>query len=262
MKKNFFPVITICLVFGLFFVANETLFSSLYLFIESVIRLYPLSFFLSYLIVGIPVFLYLFLTKKRKVFSPLGLDKNIGTGLLYSALFALPMFLGYGILSGFSFDIDRRTIWFGCVFAALFEEIYYRGFFFGELFKRTRLGFIPAVLLSALVFASLHLYQSNDPGTLTGIFITTFLGGGFFAWLYAEWNFNLWVPIGLHFFMNLSWNLFSVSGNAFGDLTANLIRSLTIIVAIIGTIKYKKRKNRSMVIHNQTLFFKNTELSE
>jgi hypothetical protein len=106
------------------------------------------------------------------------------------------------------------------------------------------------------------LYQSNDLLTLTGIFTTTFLGAGLFAWLYAEWNYNLWLPIGLHFFMNVSWELFSISDNAFGDLNANLIRALTIVLAITVTLIYKKKRKIPLEINRNTLFMKRALLVE
>ncbi len=161
-----------------------------------------------------------------------------------------------GSLGNFQIDIEAKHFWFGCVFAAFFEEFYYRGFFFGQIFKKTRLGFFPSLILGALIFASLHLYQSEDMATLFGIFITTFLGAGLFAWLYVEWEYNLWLPISLHFFMNLSWGMFSVSENAFGDFGANLIRGLTILFAILGTILYKKWQNIPLAIVKGNLIIK------
>jgi membrane protease YdiL (CAAX protease family) len=115
--------------------------------------------------------------------------------------------------------------------------------------------------LSALIFASLHLYQSNDPVTMLGIFITTFMGAGLFAWLYSEWDFNLWVPIALHFFMNLSWEMFSVADNALGDLNAGLIRGLTILLAIAGTVIYKKKHGIPLTVNKLTLWVKSSSLS-
>jgi membrane protease YdiL (CAAX protease family) len=171
------------------------------------------------------------------------------------------MFIGYGVMSGFSINISAKSFWFGCVFAAIFEELYYRGIFFGQLFKNTRLGFFPSLILSALIFASLHLYQSNDPVTMLGIFITTFMGAGLFAWLYSEWDFNLWVPIALHFFMNLSWEMFSVADNALGDLNAGLIRGLTILLAIAGTVIYKKKHGIPLTVNKLTLWVKSSSLS-
>jgi len=256
MKNNIKYIIALCIVFGLYFASNKLFFSKIYYFIEDIIHFYPVSFFITYLIVAIPIFIFVYLTNNRRLFEPLGLKGNILQAILFSFMFSLPMLLGSGIMGNFEITIEAPEFWFGCVFAAFFEELYYRGFFFGQLFKKTKLGFVPALLMSALIFASLHLYQSNDVSTLIGIFTTTFLGAGLFAWLYAEWNYNLWLPIGLHFFMNLSWELFSISDNAFGDLNANFFRALTIALAITVTLIYKKKRKIPLEINRNTLWIK------
>lgn len=81
----------------------------------------------------------------------------------------------------------------------------------------------------------------------------TFFGAVFFAWLYVEWNYNLWIPIFTHTLMNVSWNLFEVDSSALGDIKANIFRGLTIITAILFTILYKRKKNQKMTINRQIL---------
>ncbi len=254
MKKELKYILILCFVFSLYFIANKALFSTIYYAIQDIVKIFQLSFPLTYLTVGLPVLIFVYLTNNKKVLEPLGLKSNIIKGIFYSFIFSLPMFLGYGISGNFEISLSQKTFWIGCVFAAFFEEFYYRGFFFGLLFKNTKLGFFLSLFLSAVVFASLHLYQSNEAATLIGIFITTFLGAGLFAWLYVEWNFNLWISIGLHFFMNLSWSMFTVSENAFGGWYANLIRIITIIFAIAGTIYYKKKQGIPLALNRNTLF--------
>lgn len=256
MKKDLKYIILLCVSFSLFFAADKLFFSKIYHAIESTIQIYGLSYFLTYTIVGIPVFISVYLTNKHRILKPLGLKGNLFKGIVYSFIFSIPMFIGYGLLSDFTISLEPKNFWFGCVSAAVFEELYYRGFFFGQIFRNTKLGFFPSLILSALIFASLHLYQSNDIPTLIGIFITTFLGAGLFAWLFVEWNYNLWIPIGLHFFMNLSWEMFSTYDNALGDLNANLIRGLTILFAIVGTVLYKRKQDIPLVINKNTLITK------
>ena len=53
---------------------------------------------------------------------------------------------------------------------------------------------------------------------------------------------DLWVPVGLHFAMNLSWDLFAISDNALGSVSANVIRGLTVALAVVGTVGYKRRR--------------------
>jgi hypothetical protein len=256
MKKDLNYILQLCIAFGLYFLANELWFSDIYYAIENLIHTYALSFFLTYLLIGLPVLLFVFFTNQYKILRALGLSSNIFVGLVLSFVFTIPMFIGYGISANFEISLDAEAFWFMCVFAAFFEELYYRGVFFGQIFRKTRLGFLPSLLVSAIIFASLHMYQSQDFATLTGIFFTTFMGAGLFAWLYVEWNYNLWVPIGLHFFMNLSWEMFDISENALGDLSANLYRGLTILFAVGGTILYKRMKKQSLGVNRDTLFMK------
>jgi len=90
---------------------------------------------------------------------------------------------------------------------------------------------------------------------MAGVFAVTFLGAAFFAWFYAEWDFNLWVPIFLHTFMNLAWTLFTVSENAAGGLAANIFRDLTIAAAIAGTILYKRREGLALAVKKSALLW-------
>ncbi|MTI87953.1 MAG: CPBP family intramembrane metalloprotease [Balneolaceae bacterium] len=256
MRKELKYSIGVFFFFALFYISKKLWFNELYHFINEFLRISPVSFFIAYMAVGTPLLGFVYWTEKFASFKILGLNRSIGKALLFSLLFTSPMFIGYGIISDFNISLETGEFWRGNVFAAFFEELYYRAFLFGLLYRKTRLGFIPSLIASALIFASLHLYQSNDFATLTGVFITTFLGGAFFAWLYVEWDFNLWVPIGMHFFMNLSWTIFSISDNAFGDGAANLFRILTIIAAIVGTIIYKKRNQQSMEVSRTTLLIK------
>ncbi len=218
------------------------------------------SYILTYLLIGIPIFIGTFLIdKKTSILKSLGLSKNIPTGLWTSILFTLPMFLGGLFFFQFNPEIDMENLIAGTLVAGFMEELYFRGFLFGQLFRKTNLGFIPAVFFGALIFASGHLYQSQNIGELIGIFMVTFSGAVFFAWLYAEWNYNLWVPILTHTLMNLSWSLFEVDNTALGGMKANIFRGLTILIAIIFTIYFKRYKNQSMAINRQTLILKKKE---
>lgn len=215
------------------------------------------SYILTYFIVGIPIFLGSYLIdKKISVSKSLGLSSNIMTAILTSILFTLPMFLGGLFFFKFSEQINMEKLIAGTLVAGFMEEVFFRGFLFGQLFRKTNFGFIPAILLGALIFAFGHLYQSGNTNELVGIFIVTFLGAVFFAWLYVEWNYNLWVPILTHTLMNLSWHLFEVDETALGDVKANLFRGLTILSAISFTILYKKIGGEKLVVNKQTLMLK------
>lgn len=213
-----------------------------------------LSYILTYLITGIPIFFGTYLIdRETNIVKSLGLAANIPLAAGLSILFTLPMFAGGWLSFSFNLQINPQQLIAGTIVAGFMEELYFRGFLFGQLFRNTNLGFLPSIFFGALIFASGHLYQSRDIGELSGIFAITFAGAVFFAWLYVEWNYNLWVPIFTHTLMNLAWYLFEVNHTALGDIKANVFRALTIIVAITGTILYKKKKNKKLAISRQTL---------
>lgn len=222
--------------------------------LDSITRNGLLSYTLAYLVVGIPIFVGTFaIDRKTSIFKSLGLSSNAWVAMWVSVLFTLPMFVGSLLFFKFNGQVDAKNLVAGTIIAGFMEELYFRGFLFGQLFRKTSLGFIPSVLLGALLFAFGHLYQSQSVGELVGIFAITFSGAVFFAWLYTEWNYNLWVPIFMHTLMNLSWIIFSVDNTALGDVTANVFRGLTIAAAILLTILYKRRKNQKMAVNRLTL---------
>jgi len=216
-----------------------------------------LAYFVTYILIGLPILgAMVLLHGLRPMPESLGLAQGLGRGVGLALLATLPMLVGYAWVFSFNQDLSWQKVMTGAVAAAFFEELYFRGFLFGQLFRYTRLGFFPALILGALIFASGHLYQSQDPATLVGIFLTTFMGAGLFAWVYSEWDFNLWTAIFLHFFMNLFWMLFAAGDNALGGGYANVFRILTIALAIMGTLLYKRRQGLPLAIRRETLWMK------
>ncbi len=242
------------------FAAYYVLFSNfkpIKLWFDTITQQGLVSYVLTYFIVGIPIFLgTYFIDKRTSVTKSLGLSANILTAVWISILFTLPMFLGGLSFFKFSRQIDIENLIAGTLIAGFMEELYFRGFLFGQLFKKTKLGFIPSIFFGALIFASGHLHQSQNISELFGIFAVTFFGAVFFAWMYVEWNYNLWVPIFTHTLMNLSWNLFEVDHSALGDVKANIFRGLTILTAILFTIVYKKIRNEKLTVNRQTILSK------
>ena len=109
-------------------------------------------------------------------------------------------------------------------------------------------------MLGGVIFGLSHLYQGDTFMESLGIFGITFMGGIWFAWLFIEWDENLWVPIWMHLLMNFSWELFSISDSALGGYGANVFRVLTIALAIIFTVIYKKKKGRNFAITRRNLW--------
>ena len=225
--------------------------------LDKIIQQGLISYVLTYLIIGIPIFIgTFFIDKTTNILKSLGLSSRILTAIWTSLIFTLPMFIGGLFFFKFNQGIEVENLIAGTIVAGFIEELYFRGFLFGQLFRNTNFGFIPSILFGALIFAFGHLYQSQNIGELIGIFMITFSGAIFFAWLYVEWSYNLWVPILTHTLMNLSWDLFEIDNSALGDMKANIFRGLTIFTAIIFTILYKRRRNEKLTINRQTLLLK------
>ena len=257
MNRTTRNIIITLICFLLYTIAFEN-FEKIMQLIDKAFNYRILSYFITYIIIGVPIFLGTYIINNSyKVFNNLGLSKNILQGLILAIIFTLPMFIGGLIFYKFNTKITIPNLIAGTIFAGLFEELYFRGFLFGQIFRNTRFGFFPSIIIGAIIFAAAHLYQSQDISILIGIFITTFLGAIFFAWLFVEWDYNLWVPIFLHTLMNLSWDIFNVSDNALGNVTSNIFRVLTIAAAIILTILYKRKHGQKLSINLNTLLIKN-----
>lgn len=182
----------------------------------------------------------------KNTFSSLGLDKKIVKGISYGLVFSSPMILGYAMIG------ELRWQWVSWIsisaifFWAAMEEVLFRGFLFGQLFRKANWRFVPAAILNAVIFGMGHLYQGGSLEHSAGVFAITLMGGAWFAWLYIEWDSNLWVPISLHFFMNLSWQLFAVGDTALGGWGANFFRIMTIILSVVATKAYRQSKGGSL----------------
>ncbi|MFC4721006.1 CPBP family intramembrane glutamic endopeptidase [Geojedonia litorea] len=249
-------LITLC-TFGFYFILDELYFKVLRKWFIELTNHFGLSHTITYLISGIPIFLGTYLiNRKTSIIESLGLRGSFIKGLLFSFICTLPIFIGFSLVFEMNHELSMHTLLVTVVSAGLFEELYFRGFLFGQLFKYTRLGFIPSVFLGALFFGLIHLYQSTDLTELILIFLITFLGGILFAWAYAEWHFNIWIPVFLHLLMNFAWELFSVSDTAIGDKYSNIFRFISIGLIIALTILYKRSRGMTLAISKKTLWIK------
>lgn len=255
MKTSLRILLITYLAFALYWWVDDAFFGDVRTAIEGLTDQFGVAHILAYVIVGLPILLGLiWLHGWKGVSNAIGFNRSVRQGLGFALLCTLPMLIGYAVVFEWNRELDVDTILISVIAAGFFEEVYFRGFLFGQVFRFTKFGFIPAVLLGALLFAAVHLYQSEDPATLVGIFATTLLGGLLFAWVYAEWEYNIWVPIGLHMFMNLFWELFDVSDNAFGNTYANVFRILTIVLVIVLTVIYRKTKKKGFAVNRKTLW--------
>ncbi|MDF3026111.1 MAG: family intrarane metalloprotease [Fluviicola sp.] len=257
MSRSLSVISITLLSFGIYFFLANTYFSELRSWMNERVQNVGLSHIIVYFIVSVPIVLGASVINEfKRCKTTLGLNRSILKGMLFPLICSLPMFIGFSVCFSYNRDLTLDEVLISGVAAAFFEEFIFRGFLFGQLFRYTKLGFIPSILLGAFLFAAMHLYQSNDLLTLIGIFSTTFMGAVLFSWLYVEWNYNLWIAIFLHFFMNLAWMVFAVSDNAFGGVYANVFRILTIALAIILTLLYKRKKQIPLNITRENIWMK------
>jgi len=189
-----------------------------------------LTFFLL-----VPVLVTAALFGWKKLPEELGIHRGFTKGLGFALLATMPMAVGYAVVSGFQWEMNLPDFMYGCVQASFAEEILFRAFLFGLLFRKAGWGLVPATLVDGLVFGAIHMYQGDTMAEAGMVFIATGAGAVWFSWLFKEWNWNLWVPVFLHFFMNFWWGGFDMADNAAGGLWANVFRIMTIAFTVIVT---------------------------
>ncbi|UXE67216.1 MAG: CPBP family intramembrane metalloprotease [Chryseotalea sp. WA131a] len=214
--------------------------------------------------ITLPIIITALLHRNHSPIAELGLKRNFRIGFGIAFLMCSPMLIGYMFFFKMSLPINQLIAY--CLLASIGEEVLFRGFLFGQLFRRAKWGIILAEFVEALLFGLIHLHQANDISQALGIFAVTFFGGLWFAWLYAEWDYNLWISIGVHFLMNAYWYIFDVAHNALGGTTANVFRLMTILLSVYITIRHSRTRNNKMAINwtnliinknpNETLFTK------
>ena len=194
--KQSHKTIILTIVFFAFYLILKQYFSTIKENLDTLTKNGLLSYVLTYSIIGIPIYIGTYLiNSKQNIVSNLGLNHNPIKPFFIALLFSLPMILGGLFFFEFNKEISIPNLVAGTIVVGFVEELFYRGFLFGQLFKYAKLGFISVIILGAIIFATGHLYQSQDTFELIGIFLITFMGAILFAWLYVEWNYNLWIPI-------------------------------------------------------------------
>jgi CAAX protease family protein len=166
----------------------------------------------------------------------LGITAPVRPALVFAAVASAPMLLAFAIGFSINREMTFLSVAVGCFIAPFAEEVLFRGYLFGQLYRRAKWGFWLSALVPSVLFAAGHAYQSTDFGELVGILAITSVGSVLLCWLYQRWNYNLWVIVALHSAMNLWWEVFAVDDTALGGWLANGARFTTVAIAILLTI--------------------------
>ena len=186
--------------------------------------------------------------RPKELFSFLGLSSNVLKGFGVALLCVLPLYLLFPVFGNLNTDVAFSVIYDRCILAGFREELVFRAFMFGLLFRYAKTGFFWAVILPALYFGSVHLYQGHDLLSALAAFGVTFIGALYFSWMYVEWNFNIWIPVGLHLLMNGAWSIFTMEGTevAAGGWISNIARIISIALAIALTVYYRRKRGEKV----------------
>lgn len=154
---------------------------------------------------------------RSRALSALGLTGSLPLAFGFAGACCLIVLTGIALTSPLAatgqlaFELMRSAVLPGVA-----EEILFRAFLFGFLYRFAGWGFVPAALLSAAVFGAEHLYQGGDAMEAGAIALLTGIGGLWWSWLLVEWRWNAWAPIAFHVLLNAIWTAFDVSDSALG----------------------------------------------
>jgi membrane protease YdiL (CAAX protease family) len=186
--------------------------------------------------------------------SELGLSHRFAAGFGAALVASLPMLVGPS--RGFVPHITLSSLAGVVCLTPITEEILFRGFLFRQLYRRGGLAVARAMVLSALAFALAHftigdyysllagpLSRSAELGAVIGMPVagqigSTVLVGLVLAWMAYRWD-SLWPSIGVHMFLNLSWELYGRGLDGRSSLTL-MLRVASIALAILLTLRFTR----------------------
>ncbi len=173
-------------------------------------------------------------------FGELGMIKPIHIGLGFGFVATLPMLAVFLIFCKLRSDLNAVNLIGGAVTYVFAEELLFRGYLFRQLYRKAGWNIWVAAISVGVLFGALHLanrvVQDMPIAGQFGTVAIISVGGVLFAWVYAMWDDNLWIPFGLHGFMNFWFAVFTVGDNPLGGWVLNSSRVLTAVLAVFITL--------------------------
>lgn len=145
----------------------------------------------------------------------------------------LPMALVFALTHELAPD-PAPEILYGSLLSPLAEELVFRGFVFGQLWRHAGWGLWPSIAVSSLAFGWGHAEDAASLVEGLGLLLLTGLGAAIFAWLYSRWG-TLVAPLALHVLMNLCWSLWRVGDGALAGWFPFALQLTTVALALALT---------------------------
>lgn len=111
--------------------------------------------------------------KLKGALAELGLRGPIGRAGVFSFIAASPMLLAFAITSPINPKMTALGLVVGSFLGPFVEEVLFRGYMFGQLYRRARWGFWLSAMIPSALFALAHAYQAGGVWELVGIFAVT-----------------------------------------------------------------------------------------
>jgi uncharacterized protein len=144
-----------------------------------------------------PMALWLARRRDLSVAEAFGLGGGVWRGVGFGLAATIPMIAALFLspLQGFQPDLAMGS----GIIGPFAEELLFRGFLFGLLWRVAGWPIPVSILASALLFGLAH------DGDILGTALPLAAGGAVLAWIAWKWN-SLWPAIALHACMNLWWD--------------------------------------------------------
>jgi len=197
------------------------------------IGLYGYSSIVNGIWIAVPI---LALTIRRvslkSALSDLGILTNPLRPFLFAFIATSPALIGFALTAHVDHLITPRAFFVLCIWSPFAEEVLFRAFAFGQLYRRAGWNFWVATLVPTIFFAAAHAFQPSDAGELAGILAITALGSVLFSYFFVRLGWTIWAPFALHALLNTWWTVFTTNQTALGGLSDNIFRFGSIGLAL------------------------------
>jgi membrane protease YdiL (CAAX protease family) len=183
-------------------------------------------------------------TGPRGALGELGMDSRVAQGLGVVFLALLPTMAGFAVLNGVNVNFAPMPFVRTALASPFSEEMLFRGLLFRQLHQRAGWPFWAAVLVNAVPFAWGHLYQAQSGdwlGTIAVLAVTG-IGAAYSAWLFMRWEWNLWVVIGFHAYLNAAAYAFDIGDSVLTKASTLPLLVLGLLTTTLVTRRYARRR--------------------